>query len=115
MATLVPEDPDLVLRLSPIEKLGGLHGDVRVPLAAVQYVDVCRDPFGALRGIRAPGTGFPRLIALGTWRYRGGRDFATLYRGKPAVIVQLREAAYKRLLVSVDDAAAVAAQIRAAA
>ncbi len=84
MARLMREDRDLVLRLSPIEKLGGLHGDIRVPLEAVQDVSVRRQPFGELRGIRAPGTGLPRRIALGTWRYRGGKDFAALYRGSPA-------------------------------
>ena len=115
MASLMREDGDLVLRLSPIEKLGGLHGDIRVPLAAVQDVDVRRQPFGELRGIRAPGTGLPRRIALGTWRYRGGKDFAALYRGKPGVIVRLRGAPYRRLLVCADDADAVAAGIRAAA
>lgn len=114
MATLVPENGDLVLRLSPIEKLGGLHGDIRVALDAVQDVGVTRQPFGEVRGLRAPGTGVPGRIALGTWRYRCGKDFVALYRGKPGVIVRLRGTPYRRLLVRADDADAVAAAIRAA-
>ncbi len=102
-----------MLRLSTLEKLGGMRGDVRIPLDAMQDVVVSEEPFAALRGVRAPGTGFPRLIALGTWRYKGRRDFAALYRGKPAVIVQLHDAPYERLLVSADDANALAAAIRA--
>ena len=111
MATLLVDDGDLVLRLSRWEKLGGLHGDIRVPRGAVEDVQVSRKPFGDLRGIRAPGTGLPRRIALGTWRYRGGKDFAALYRGKPGVIVRLRDAPFQRLLVSADDADAVAAAL----
>ena len=111
MATLLIDDGDLVLRLSGWEKLGGLHGDIRVSRGAVEDVQVSRQPFGDLRGIRAPGTGLPRRIALGTWRHRGGKDFAALYGGKPGVIVHLRDGPFQRLLVSADDADAVAAAL----
>ena len=114
MATLHCEGDELVLRLSPREKLGAVHGDVRVPLKAVRDVALSDAPFAELRGLRAPGTALPRRIALGTWRYRGGKDFAALYRHKPAVIVSLQDAPFGRLLVSADDAADVAARIRAA-
>lgn len=111
MATLTVESDELVLRLSPRERLGAFHGDIRVPLSDVEDVYVSDDPFRELQGLRAPGTGLPRVIALGTWRHRDGKDFAALYRNKPAVIVRLREAPFRRLLVSADDADAVAAAI----
>ena len=37
------------------------------------------DPWAELRGIRSPGTGWPKRIALGTWRFSGGKDFVALY------------------------------------
>ena len=111
MARLLADDGELWVRLSRREKLGALHGDVRVPLDAVEDVRVTRHPFRELRGTRAPGTGIPRVIALGTWRYRGGRDFVALYRGKGALIVRLREGPFQRLLIATDDASAVAAAI----
>jgi hypothetical protein len=107
MATLRREGDELVLRLNDLEKLGALRNDVRVPATAVGLVRVTDAPFRELRGIRAPGTGFPGVIAVGTWRYRGGKDFAALYRGGPAVVVDLVGAEFKRLLVSAHDAAAV--------
>jgi hypothetical protein len=115
VATLIPDANDLVLRLSRLEKLGALHGDARVPRDAVEDVAVSQEPFRELRGMRAPGTGFPGRIALGTWRHRDGKDFVALYRDKPAVIVRLRDAPFRRLLVSVDDPEAVAARLRDAA
>lgn len=111
MATLTVENDELVLRLSPRERLGAFHGDIRVPLSDVEDVYVSHDPLRELQGLRAPGTGLPRVIALGTWRHRDGKDFAALYRKKPAVIVRLREAPFRRLLVSADDADAIAAAI----
>ena len=115
MATLLTDNGDLVLALSRREKLGGMHGDIRVPLSAVEEVTVTDKPFGALRGQRAPGTGIPRVIALGTWRKRKGeKGFAAVYRGKPGVVVRLRDSEFAWLCVSADDAQDVAARIRAA-
>jgi hypothetical protein len=107
VAMLRREGDELVLRLNDLEKVGALHGNVRVPAAAVRTVRMTEQPFRELRGIRAPGTGLPGVAALGTWRYNGGKDFAALYRGGPAVIVELDGAAFKRLLVSAQDAVRV--------
>ncbi len=112
MATLRREGAEVVVRLNDLEKAGALHGDVRVPAAAVREVRVTSTPFRELRGIRAPGTGLPGVIALGTWRGAGGKDFAALYRGGPAVVVDLDGAEYRRLLVSAHDAQAVAESLR---
>lgn len=111
MAVLIAEDGDLWVRLSRREKLGAVHGDACIPVDAVEKLYVSHHPFSELRGMRAPGTGFPGLIALGTWRYRGGKDFAALYRGKPALIVRLDDASFRRLLISADDADTVAAAL----
>jgi hypothetical protein len=115
MATLTCDGGELVLQLAPLERLGAFHGDIRVPLAAVERVEISADPWhGAVRGLRAPGTGLPGVIALGTWRRRGSRDFVALRGRRPAVVVTLRDAPFGRLIVSDDDAEALAAQIRAA-
>ena len=111
MATLRREGSEVVLRLNDLEKAGALHGDVRVPASAVVAVRVTRQPFRELRGIRAPGTGLPGVVALGTWRHRGGKDFAAVYRGGPAVVVELAGAPYDRLLVSAHDADKVVASL----
>jgi hypothetical protein len=108
MARVGREGDELVVRLNDLEKAGALRGDVRVPLSAVRAVTVSERPFRDLRGLRAPGAGLPGVIALGTWRYRGGKDFAALYRGGPALVVELDEdAPYRRLLVSAHDAVAL--------
>jgi|1185.fasta_scaffold723316_2 hypothetical protein len=105
MATLRREGDELVVLLNDLEKIGGLRSGPRVPLSAIRDVRVTDNPFRELRGLRAPGTGIPGVIALGTWRYRGGKDFAALYRGGPAVVVELEGAPLRRLLVSAHDAA----------
>lgn len=114
MATLIPEDGDLVLSLTRGERLGGFRRAIRVPLSAVEAVAVTDRPFSELSGVRAPGTGIPRVIALGTWRGRGEKGFAAVYRGTPGVVVRLRNSEFAWLCISTDDPQGVAEQIRAA-
>jgi hypothetical protein len=111
MATIRREGDEVVVRLNDIEKTFALRGDVRVPASAVTAVRVTQSPFRELRGLRAPGTGLPGFVALGTWRYKGGKDFAAVYRGGPAVVVELAGTPFGRLIVSAHDADVVVASL----
>jgi len=114
VATLAVEGDELHLQLSTWEKIGAFHSDIRVPTDSVAAVDVATVPRSTVRGMRSPGTGLPGVVALGTWRYRGGPDFIAVYRNRPSVVVTLRNQPFTRLIVSVDDPDAVAAEIRRA-
>jgi hypothetical protein len=100
---------ELVVRLGWLEKLGAFRGDVRVPRSSVREVRATERAWSELRGIRAPGTGWPGVIALGTRRGSGIREFAAVYGNRPAVVVELEGAEFDRLVVSVGDAAEVTA------
>jgi hypothetical protein len=112
MAELQVDGDEVVVALSAWEKAGALHGDVRVRRAAVRATRKVADAMAEVRGLRAPGTGFPGLIALGTWRRRGARDFVAAYRHRPGVVVELAGAPYGRLIVSTDDPDAVVASLQ---
>lgn len=102
--------------LSQKERIAALRGDVSAALGEVADVRVSAHPFGELRGIRAPGTGVPGIIALGTWRHRGGKDFVAIYRGRPAVVVELRPGSeFERLIVAAEDPDRTIEAIRSAA
>ena len=74
MAELTVRGDELHLTLTRSEKLAGLHGDVREPLAAVREVEVREDALAAVRGLRAPGLALPGRTKIGTWRRRGWRS-----------------------------------------
>ncbi len=104
MAMIEIDSDEVVVRLSGWEKVGAFHGDLRFPRSAIRVVRTVENPFAELRGIRAPGTGFPRLIALGTWRRRGAKDFAAVYGRGRGVAIDLAEGQpYRRVVVSSDD------------
>jgi hypothetical protein len=115
MAELQIRGDHLVLELSMSEWVFGLvGGDISVPLSAVSAVRVVRPARDGIRGIRAPGTGWPGVIALGHWRARGVHDFVAVYGNHAGVVVELTGQRFDRLVVSVDDPEAVAAAIQAA-
>lgn len=114
MAQIVVSGHDLVVRLSLMEKVGAFHADVRIPLRAVCAVRVVEDPWSALRGVRAPGTGVPGVISLGTRRGAGIRDFAAVYAHTPAVVIDAAGAEFDRLVISSATATADALRIDAA-
>lgn len=88
-----------------------MRGDIRVPRSSVRVVRWVRDPWSELRGVRAPGTGFPGVIAVGTRRGGGIRDFAAVHGKRPAVVVELDGADYDRFVVTDDSAQARAAEL----
>jgi hypothetical protein len=110
MAVLRREGDELVVRLSLVEKLAAVHDDVSVPWASVRYVRVSGSPFRELRGLRV-GTGIPWLVALGTWYARGGKTFAAIHRGAQGVVAELDGAPFRKLVVSMPDAAEVAGSL----
>jgi hypothetical protein len=104
VAKLAIEGSSLVVRLSALEKLGALSGDVEVPLARVVGARVTDRPYAELRGLRV-GTGVPFVIVLGRMIYGSGKDFVAVYGTGRTVIVELAEGSpYRRIFVSTDDA-----------
>jgi hypothetical protein len=114
MALLRIDGGELTVQLSKVEKVEAFHGDITLPLGAVTDVQAVDDPWPHLRGIRAPGTGIPAVIAVGTRRGGFGKDFVAVHGKGPAVVVELSGADYARVVVTDDDAVAVAATIRSA-
>ncbi len=112
MATLIVEGTDLVVKMAEVEKFEAMHTDLHVPLATVRAVRVVDDAWPELRGIRAPGTGIPGVIAVGTRRGSFGKDFAVVHGRETAVVVELAGAPYSRLIVTNADAENIAAAIR---
>ena len=105
MAEIRVEREQVSIELSLVEKIGALHGDLFVPRLAVRSVRIVEGPFREIKGFRSPGTWVPRVMALGTWRRRDGRDFVAVYRGERGIVVEIdaRQGNYQRFILSAKD------------
>ena len=63
-----------------------------------------------------PTTVVPGVLAIGTWRGHDGdsvfHDFALIHRAGPGVVIVIRNNDYRRVLLSADDPAGMAASLR---
>jgi hypothetical protein len=100
MATIEETPAGLHVRLSPWERIGSLHGDLVIPHECIVSSDDVPDPWPILRGWRAPGTGIPFVIMLGTLRAHGLKDFCAVYRRRPARIIMCEGFAFARVIVT---------------
>jgi len=105
MAEIRVEGGEVSIHLSLAEKIGALHGDLHFPRSAVRTFRVVDKPFYEVEGIRSPGTGVPGVIALGTYRSHGRRDFVAVYRGERGVVLEVDadRVNYQRVILSTKD------------
>ena len=103
MAELIADDEDLVVRLTPGEKIWGFHGDIRVRLSSIISVASDAKPWLSLRGWRMAGISFVGHSVLGTRRHGDGYDFCVLHGDRPAVQVNMTSGRFSRLLICVPE------------
>jgi hypothetical protein len=67
---------------------------------------------GWRKGIRAPGTYLPGVIAAGTFYPEGERVFWDVHDPQKTVVIELRDERYSRLIVEVEDTPATVDSIQ---
>src|SRR3954449_11301317 len=110
MADVAVEGGDLVVHLTPWQRVGALSGDVHIPRSSIRSVALVDNPWPHIRGLRV-GTAVPRVIALGRFIGRGYCDFVAVHRRDPGLVLELDGRGYRRLVVSTPKAREVASQL----
>ena len=105
MAHVVVKGNRVRFELSFWESLGAFGRSQEVALSDVESVEVVSNPWtsAVLKGVRAPGTGIPFIVMLGTMRYRGGKDLCAIYKRKPNAVVTLKSGPFKRWIFEIKD------------
>lgn len=104
MASIVLSDDALTVALTKFEQVEAIHSSVTVPRSAVVSARTVADAMDEVHGIRAPGTGVPGMLMIGTLRDHGVTTFAVCHGHRRAVLVELSGQEFDRLLVTTDDA-----------
>lgn len=115
MATLLLDSTQLEIVLSTAEKALALRKhNVVVQRDAIARVQLTDDAWTWLRGVRAPGTYIPATLAMGTWRYTGGKDLALIRRNRPGVVIDLEgdDIEFQRVIVTTRHGVALVQALR---
>lgn len=98
---LISQNGTLTYQLSALETVGAFSFSPTASVENILDVKIVDNPWTTevLRGIRAPGTGFPYLIMLGTMRHRKGKDFCVVYKRRPVIVLELKNEKFKRWVI----------------
>lgn len=93
----------LEVKLSPIERLASLRWKVSVPLSAIKGATVDEGAVPSQLGLRIPGTGFPGVIAAGTFIKQWDKQFVFWSVGDSVVVVELAGHKFRRLILGTKN------------
>jgi len=98
---LVVSGEKLIYSLSFFEKLGAFRKSPKSLLKNIQEIRYIENPWSreVLRGLRAPGTGIPYVIMLGTMRHRKGKDFCVIYKKNPVILIEFKNEKFARWVI----------------
>lgn len=104
MAALIREGDTLVLQLTPMEKVEGIHGDLRVPVSAVRSVAILENAVRAVHGLKLPSTYIPGILAIGTFLSSEEKIFAMVhYKTQRGIKLSLTGMLFDAWIVGVED------------
>lgn len=91
------------VRMQGLHRLWGFKRGIRVPMAHVRGATADPGVVAEPKGLRAPGLHVPRLAVIGTFHRDGERHFWDVRNGARAIVIELVDEHYDRLIVEVDD------------
>lgn len=111
MATVTIKNDELHVSIGVLETIQALQVSFSLPLSSVRGATEDPNYIRAGIGLRSPGTGFPGLIAKGTFRKIGEKTLSLWRKNQEIVVVVLENAKWDRLVLGCEDAKTLASQI----
>lgn len=114
MVTLLLDQTQLEVVLSPIERAASFHRDnLRIARDTITKVQLTDDAWTWLRGVPNPGTHIPGIVAAGTWKAAGSAEFVLIRRRRPSVVIDLDgDDDYRRLIFTTRHGLALTQALR---
>ena len=108
MAEVLILDSSIKIQMGLLETMGALTRSFEIPLTDIRGVTAdnsyIKPGWENGLGFRSPGTGFPGVIAEGTFRKNGQIVLSLWRRGQEVVVIELANSKWDRLLIGCKDA-----------
>jgi hypothetical protein len=112
MAEIHTTDTHLTIQLTGARRVFGRWRPLTVPWSHVAGVRVDREAAQAFPGMRwGVASNIPGVLNLGSFRRDGRLDFWDVADPERAIVIELVDEKYDRLILEVDDPAAAVATI----
>ena len=111
MALVRIDGDDLIVVIEGLNKLWAFKSSLTIPLANVRGATADPGIAAEPKGIRAPGARVPGVITAGTFHQDGEKIFWDVRDPSKAVVVELADDQYARLVLQVDDPRATVALV----
>ena len=113
MAKLRVHHDRVEIHLTAAEKSLALRADdLVVQRDDIRSATITDDPWIWIRGIRRRGTEVPLVIAVGVWKDHGGSDFVIVKGKRQAVVLELADGEFARIILSTNHAAELIDRLR---
>lgn len=103
MAQVRIDDDNLVVVIEGLNKLWALKSTLTIPLANVRGATADPGIVKEPKGLRAPGAHVPGVLTAGTFHLDGDRVFWDVRDAGKAVVIELADEHYARLVLQVED------------
>jgi hypothetical protein len=104
-----------VFEVEGLHKLWSLRSRLEIPLEHIRGVRADPAPaMGWFDGLKVAGTGLPHLFRAGTFYQQGDFVFWDVRRPEKAVVVELEDEHFSKLIVEVEDPAATVSLLEGA-
>jgi hypothetical protein len=104
----------LTVHIEGMDRLWTFKTRLEIPLAHVTGASAAPEAVRGRKGWRGPGAHIPGVIVAGTYHLNGTRVFWDVHDPAKAVVVELTDGRYARLVVGVADPTETVAEIEAA-
>ncbi|MFE7113493.1 hypothetical protein ACFU98_45565 [Streptomyces sp. NPDC057575] len=111
MAHISIDDGNLIVEIDGLDKLWALKSRLTIPLAHVRGATADPGIIKEPKGLRSPGTHVPGVVTAGTFHVDGERVFWDVHDPAKAVVIQLADERYARLVIQVSDPRATVALV----
>lgn len=115
MVTLSVEENKLLLEVVGWDKLWALKSRLEIPLEHIKNIHTeSHLPMGWFDGIKMGGTAIPNAFRAGTFYQQGEWIFWDIRNPEKAIVIELADERYAKLILEVEDPYAVIAIVEAA-
>lgn len=111
MAQVRIDGDALVVEIEGLDKLWALKSRLEIPLVNVRGATADPGVIKEPKGIRSPGAHVPGIITAGTFHIEGERIFWDVHDPAKAIVIELHDERYARLIIQVADPRATVALI----